>query len=94
MITLGIYNHLVLEQNKKDFEKVPADIKYSEYEKYVRNSDMFFYSPMLDNYFTLEDIISMAPDIALTVRLATPEETKNIKTNFNALTQRFFVDNE
>ena len=93
LITFGIYKHLKLEENIRNFIEVPENEKFQEYEKYVKNSDVFFYSPLLKTFFTLEDIIGFAPDIALGVRIATPTETKNLQKNFNAISQRFFVDN-
>lgn len=93
LITFGVYSHLKLKENIQKFTEVPENEKFQEYEKYVRQSKVFFYNPSLKMFFTLEDLLGLTPDIALESRIATPTETENIQKNFNALSQRFFVNN-
>lgn len=94
LITSGVYNHLKLKENVQNFIEVPENEKFQEYEKYIKRSKIFFYSPLLKMFFTLEDLLGFAPDIALGSRIATPTEIKNIQENFSALSQRFFVNND
>ena len=93
LITSGVYSHLRLKENMQNFIEVPENEKFQEYEKYVKQSQIFFYNPLLKMFFTLEDLLGFAPDIALGSRIATSTEVKNIQKDFNALNHRFFVDN-
>lgn len=94
LITSGVYNHLKLKENIQNFIEVPEDEKFQEYEKYVKQSEILFYNPLLKMFLTLEDLFGFAPDIALGSRIATPAEIKTVQENFNALNQKFFVNND